>query len=147
VAWYVAAGPPGTPLAVLARVEGARWGVEEAIQTAKGDAGLDQYEVRHYDAWYRHVTLSLLAAAFLAVQRAATQGEGGRGGDHAGCADLAERAGAAPSARPAGLATADRSRQSVGVVAVAASASGPRPPRAPAASPATRPPHLNEVRL
>jgi hypothetical protein len=62
---------------VLARVEGARWGVEEAIQTAKGDAGLDQYEVRRYDAWYRHVTLSLLAAAFLAVQRAATQGERG----------------------------------------------------------------------
>jgi SRSO17 transposase len=58
------AGPPGTPLAVLVRVEGARWGVEEAIQTAKGDAGLDHYEVRRYDAWYRHVTLSLLAAAF-----------------------------------------------------------------------------------
>jgi hypothetical protein len=86
------AGQPGTPLAVLVRVEGARWGVEEAIQTAKGDAGLDHYEVRRYDAWYRHVTLSLLAAAFLTVQRAAA-GERGRGGDHAGCAGGTERAG------------------------------------------------------
>ena len=53
------------------------WQIEEALQTAKGDTGLDQYEVRRYDAWYRHVTLSLLAAAFLAVQRAATGQERG----------------------------------------------------------------------
>ena len=50
-------------------------GVKEAIQTAKGNAGLDQYEVRRYDAWYRHVTLSLLAAAFLAVRSPLTAGQ------------------------------------------------------------------------
>ena len=63
---------------MLARVEGARWGVEEAIQTAKGDAGLDQYEVRRWDAWHRHITLALLAHAYLEVTRlAANQAEKG----------------------------------------------------------------------
>jgi hypothetical protein len=132
LAFFVCAGPPGTPLAVLARVEGARWGVEEALQTAKGDTGLDQYEVRRDDAWYRHVTLSLLAAAFLAVQRAATGQERGRGGDHAGCAGGTERAGGAPAAVAAGLAACDRPGPGVGVVSLAPPASGPRPPRAPA---------------
>jgi SRSO17 transposase len=145
LAFFVCAGPPGTPLAVLARVEGARWGVEEALQTAKGDTGLDHYEVRRYDAWYRHVTLSLLAAAFLAVQRAATGQERGRGGDHAGCAGGTERAGGAPAAVAAGLAACDRPGPGVGVVSLAPPASGPRPPRAPAAPPAPRSSHLTAL--
>jgi hypothetical protein len=146
LAFFMCAGPPGTPLAVLVRVEGARWGVEEAIQTAKGDAGLDHYEVRRYDAWYRHVTLSLLAAAFLTVQRAAA-GERGRGGDHAGCAGGTERAGTTSAAGPTGLAATVRSDQGLGLVAVASSASSPRSTCASAASPATRSPHLiKEVR-
>src|SRR5262245_33463413 len=145
---FVGAGPSGTPLLNLARVEGARWGVEEAIQTAKGDAGLDQYEVRRYDAWYRHVTLSMLAAAFLVVQRAATGQERGRGSDHAGSAGGTQRAGAASAAGPPGLAATVRSDQGLGLVAVAAPAPGPRSTRAPAASPATRSSHLtNELRL
>jgi hypothetical protein len=145
---FSCAGPPGTPLAVLTQVEGARWGVEEAIQTAKGDAGLDHYEVRRYDAWYRHVTLSLLAAAFLTVQRAATGQERGRAGDHPGCARRTHRAGAAPPAGPTGLAATDRPDHGVGVVGLAPPTPGPRPPCTPAASPATGSPHLtNEVRL
>ena len=45
-------------------------GQECCFQQAKGQAGLDHYEVRRYDAWYRHITLAMLAHAFLAVLRA-----------------------------------------------------------------------------
>jgi SRSO17 transposase len=54
----------------LARVAGVRWQIETGFETAKGLCGLDQYEVRKWDAWYRHITLSLLAHAFLCVMRA-----------------------------------------------------------------------------
>jgi SRSO17 transposase len=63
-------GPARTTLAELVRVAGTRWTVECGFQQAKGEAGLDHYEVRRYDAWYRHVTLAMLAHAFLAVMRA-----------------------------------------------------------------------------
>jgi SRSO17 transposase len=59
--------PQPCPLARLVRVAGSRWGVEDTFQFAKNETGLDHYQVRHYDAWYRHITLSMLAAAFLAV--------------------------------------------------------------------------------
>jgi hypothetical protein len=49
---------------------GARWAVEECFQAAKNESGLDHYQVRRYDAWYRHATLSMLALAFLAVTAA-----------------------------------------------------------------------------
>lgn len=55
------------PLAELVGVAGSRWGVEETFQFSKNETGLDHYQVRKYDAWYRHITLSMLAAAFLAV--------------------------------------------------------------------------------
>jgi SRSO17 transposase len=55
------------PLAELVRVAGSRWGIEETFQFAKNETGLDHYQVRKYQAWYRHITLSMLAAAFLAV--------------------------------------------------------------------------------
>jgi SRSO17 transposase len=47
-----------------------RWAVEESFQTAKGQVGLDHHEARRYDAWYRHITLAMVAQAFLAVVRA-----------------------------------------------------------------------------
>ena len=47
-----------------------RWAVEEGFEQAKGDVGLDHYEVRRWPGWYRHITLMLLAHAFLAVTRA-----------------------------------------------------------------------------
>ena len=67
-------------LADVVRVAGTRWAVEEVIEAAKGEVGLDLCEVRRWDGWYRHVTLCLLAHAFLAVTRAqAVRGEkGGR---------------------------------------------------------------------
>jgi SRSO17 transposase len=56
------------------------WQIEEAIQTAKGEVGLDHYEVRRWPGWYRHITLALLAHAFLAVTRAqATSPEPAKG--------------------------------------------------------------------
>ena len=56
---------------------GSRWAVEECFQTAKTETGLDQYQVRRYDAWYRHVTLAMPAAAFLAVDPCHRSRKGG----------------------------------------------------------------------
>jgi SRSO17 transposase len=67
LAYYLCRSSAPVPLAELVRVAGSRWGVEETFQFAKNETGLDHYQVRRYDAWYRHITLSMLAAAFLAV--------------------------------------------------------------------------------
>ena len=70
IAYYICFCPAGTPLEELARVAGSRWMVEECFQTAKNETGLDHYQVRGYTAWYRHITLSMAALAFLAILRA-----------------------------------------------------------------------------
>src|SRR5690606_10996700 len=70
LAFYRCAGPAATPVPELIRVAGARWAIEECFQTAKNEAGLDQYQVRDYRAWYAHITLAMLAAAYLAATRA-----------------------------------------------------------------------------
>jgi SRSO17 transposase len=77
LAHYLCFCPPETSLADLVAVAGARWAIEESFQTAKGEAGLDHYQVRRYDAWYRHITLACLAHAYLTVTRAATNSEKG----------------------------------------------------------------------
>jgi SRSO17 transposase len=77
LAYYVAFGPAHTTLQELAQVAGRRWAIEESIERAKGQAGLDEYEVRHWQGWYRHITLSLLALAFLVATRAAMEEKGG----------------------------------------------------------------------
>jgi SRSO17 transposase len=56
-------------LTLLVRAAGLRWPVEECFEAAKGEAGLDNYQVRLYSAWYRHITLAMLALAFLTVMR------------------------------------------------------------------------------
>lgn len=68
-AYYRAAGPANTTLASLVRVTGSRWKIEEGLEEAKGEVGLDQYEVRSFRAWSRFVTLALLAHALLVVLR------------------------------------------------------------------------------
>lgn len=68
-AYYRAAGPATTQLSDLVRVAGSRWKIEEGLEEAKGEVGLDQYEVRGFRAWYRFVTLALLAHALLVVLR------------------------------------------------------------------------------
>ena len=69
LAYYVCFGPRGTRLRTLVRTAGARWAVEESFQITKNEVGLDQYQVRRYDAWYAHITLAMAAAAFLIVTR------------------------------------------------------------------------------
>jgi SRSO17 transposase len=65
----------------LVRDAGARWAVEEGFEQGKGEVGLDHYEVRKWPGWYRHITLALLAHAFLAVTRAHASGsERAKGG-------------------------------------------------------------------
>ena len=53
----------------MVRVAGMRWAIEASFEDAKGAVGLDHYEVRKWTAWYRHVTLALLAHAYLEVTR------------------------------------------------------------------------------
>ena len=69
---FVALAHAGTLLAHLGRVAGMRWTIEESLQTAKGEVGLDQYEGRSWTGWDRHITLAMWAHAFLAVVRAET---------------------------------------------------------------------------
>ena len=71
LAFYRCAAPAATPLRELIRVAGARWAIEECFQTAKNEAGLDHYQVRDWRAWHAHITLAMLAAAYLAATRAA----------------------------------------------------------------------------
>ena len=75
LAFFRCYSPRPVALPELVAVAGARWAVEDCFAEAKNEAGLDHYQVRKYRAWYRHVTLSMLAHAFLAVTaRAARPG-------------------------------------------------------------------------
>jgi len=71
MAYYRCYSPTPVTLAELIRVAGLRWTVEESFQCAKGQAGLDEHQVRRWNSWHRWVTLSMLAMAFLAVTTAA----------------------------------------------------------------------------
>jgi SRSO17 transposase len=78
-AYYRVYGPETTALPDLVAVAGQRWRIEAAFEAAKGEVGLDHYEVRLWPAGYRHITLALLAHALLVVARcgAATPQKGG----------------------------------------------------------------------
>ncbi len=69
-AYYVVFAPARAALAEVVRVAGTRWAIEQGFEAAKQEVGLDEYEVRKYDGWYRYITLALFAHAFLAVVRA-----------------------------------------------------------------------------
>jgi len=91
LAFFRCWSPRPVTLPELAAVAGARWAVEDCFAEAKNETGLDHYQVRKYRAWYRHVTLSMLAHAFLAVTaRSARPAPGppepvpGRGNDSGG---------------------------------------------------------------
>ena len=79
LAYYVCYGPAGTTLEELARVAGTRWAIEECFEEAKGQVGLDHYEVRRWDGWYRHITLAMLAHAYLSVIKHQAMEQGKRG--------------------------------------------------------------------
>jgi SRSO17 transposase len=71
IAYYVCYGPRRSRLVDLAWTAGSRWHVEECFQQGKGEAGLDHYQVRDWRAWYAHITLSMLALAWLSCSKAA----------------------------------------------------------------------------
>jgi SRSO17 transposase len=71
LAFYRCWSPAPVPLAALVRVAGMRWSVEEQFQAAKGQAGLDHYQVRTWTGWHRFITLAMLALAFLMASAAA----------------------------------------------------------------------------
>ncbi|WP_079408525.1 IS701 family transposase [Streptomyces sp. 3211] len=70
ISYYIAYCPAETTLDELISVAGSRWAVEECFQTAKQECGLDDYQVRRYDGWHRHMTLAMAAHACLTVLRA-----------------------------------------------------------------------------
>jgi SRSO17 transposase len=76
IAYYACYGPRRCSTADLAWTAGSRWHIEECIQQAKGEAGLDHYQVRTWRAWYAHITLSMLALAWLAASRAQAEKRG-----------------------------------------------------------------------
>ena len=96
LAYYVVFAPTGTTLQTLVRVAGQRWHIEQSFALAKGEVGLDQYEVRRWDGWYRHMTLAMFALAYLAVLRARLQ------------VQSAQRASAPPGANAAEVAKGGR---------------------------------------
>jgi hypothetical protein len=125
LAYYLCFGPGGTPLRELVRIAGARWAIEESFQSAKGEVGLDQYQVRRWDGWYRHITLAMLAHAFLTVTRADADEKG----------DLqtgrrthpAHRPRSPAPTRPADLVPATRHDSRPGLVTMATTTPSPRP--------------------
>ncbi|MFD5271557.1 IS701 family transposase [Streptomyces sp. NPDC058335] len=82
IAYYLACASLEATLADLVRVAGCRWKIEECFQSAKNECGLDQYEVRRYVGWYRHITLAMLAHAFLAVMASQEREKGVPTGTH-----------------------------------------------------------------
>lgn len=69
LAYYFTNAPKRTPLKTIVRIAGSRWAIEECFEQSKQEAGLDEYEVRSWVGWHRHITLSMLAHATLSVIR------------------------------------------------------------------------------
>ncbi len=67
---YVVFAPQETTLEAVVRVAGARWTIEQLFEAAKGEVGLDHYEVRSWTGWYRHITLAMWTLALLTAMRA-----------------------------------------------------------------------------
>nr|WP_079149874.1 IS701 family transposase [Streptomyces agglomeratus] len=76
IAYFLASAPLDATLTDLARIAGCRWRIEECFQSAKNECGLDEYEVRRHTSWYRHITLAMLAHAFLAAMAALEREKG-----------------------------------------------------------------------
>lgn len=73
LAYYLCCAPPETTAKDLATAAGRRWSIEVCFESGKQQTGLDEYEVRSWDGWHRHVTLSLLASVFLTAVRIAAE--------------------------------------------------------------------------
>ena len=133
LAYYLVYAPTGTPLEEAVRVAGARWTIEETFKAAKGLVGLDHYEVRSWQGWYRHITLALLALATLAsattkggrparpraraISRSPSRRSAGSSSASCGPPPTHGRASARSSPGPAGAAVIRRSRRTATNVA------------------------------
>jgi SRSO17 transposase len=123
--YYLTFAPDGTPLSTLVSVAGTRWTIESCFEAAKSEVGLDQYEVRTWTAWHRHVTLAMLALAFLTVVRAAAIGGSGRRRS-SGRSPAPHRPGSPPPARQSRRLAAPRPRRRYRLVTLATATSATR---------------------
>jgi hypothetical protein len=80
LAYYHCYNPGHAGFGELVNVAGARWPIEECFGSGKNEVGLDQYQVRKYHAWYRYITLAMLAHTFLTITAHSQKG----GSDHSG---------------------------------------------------------------
>jgi len=133
MAFHLTLEPEGTGLATLVRAAGTRRTVEACFGAAKGEVGLDEYEVRSWTGWHRHVTLAMPAHAYLAVVREAAVGGTGAARPGRGAA-AADRARGAPAALAPAPGAPARPRGRPRLVALAPPAPAARPPLPLAAS-------------
>ena len=125
LAYYACFGAAETPLAELVRVAGTRWIIEDAFKEAKQEVGLDEYEVRRWVGWYRHITLAMLAHAFLAVIRSYAAVAMVKGGYVPGRTHPTDRARGQTTAMPAPVATPWQSCPDHPLVGMETAAPGP----------------------
>ena len=125
--FHLTLAPEGTDLATLVRVAGTRWTIEACFEAAKGEVGLDEYEVRSRTGWHRHVTLAMLAHAYLAVVREAAAGGRAAARPRRGAA-AADRARGAPAALGPALGAPARSGGRPRLVTLAPTPPAARPP-------------------
>lgn len=103
LAYYMSNAAAETPMLTLAQVAASRYIVEQCLEEAKGEIGLDEYKVRNWPSWHRHITLSLMAPTWLAATRSWVGEKGGlvartRRSEHIGSTPSARRGAAAASA-------------------------------------------------
>jgi SRSO17 transposase len=77
LAYFLSNAPVQTGLERLAQVAAARATIEQCLETAKGETGLDEYEVRYWHSWHRHITLAMMAQTWLAAVRYRTTAKKG----------------------------------------------------------------------
>jgi SRSO17 transposase len=117
IAYYLSNAPLKTSLLTLAQIASTRYTVEQCIEESKGETGLDEYEVRHWPSWYRHITLSMMAHAWLTVTRYKA---GGKNGVRPGIGPV-DRSRSTTSAGSGDAAASRVERASAGLVALASS--------------------------
>jgi SRSO17 transposase len=93
--FYLTLSPETTTLPELVRIAGMRWTIEACLEEAKGEVGPDHCEVRSRTGWHLHITLAMLAHAYLTVVRQAAAGGRGQRRVHKGSAAARRARGAA----------------------------------------------------
>lgn len=120
MAYYLSNADADTRLETLAHIASSRYKIEQCFEEAKGETGLDQYEVRYYHSWYRHITLSMMAHAWLAVIRSQAQAEDGLSDQKKKATRALDSAGSAAAAGDRLALTPTLSGVTAGLVGMAA---------------------------